>query len=177
MKNDILIFGASLRQQSFNKKLALVTQKLASHQKVFYRDFNEYSAPLFNEDIETDALPSGAALLVDDLKNSDRLVVSVPEYNGAISGVLKNLLDWASRADQNPLDGKKVLLLSASPGALGGVRGLWHTRVPFEAMGAFVYPEMFGLSKAHQAFNEQGDLTDVKNKERLISLIDDFLKF
>ena len=70
-----------------------------------------------------------------------------------------------------------MLLLGASPGALGAVRGLWHTRVPLEAIGAFVYPEMFGLPRAHQAFDEAGKFADAKNRSRLEELLGSFLKF
>lgn len=105
------------------------------------------------------------------------IIIATPEYNGGIPGVLKNALDWASRAKPNPIDSKHILLLGASPGALGSVRGLWHTRVPFEALGAFVYPQMFGLAKAHEAFDEKGFLKDSKNQEQLTKLVQNFIKF
>lgn len=179
MERKFLTLGASLRKGSFNKKLAQAATGFLKQQSVdvSYREFNDFDVPLFNEDTETDDLPAGAQKFVEALSGVECVVVSVPEYNGSISGVLKNLLDWTSRAEKNPLKGKKVLLLSASPGALGGVRGLWHTRVPFEALGCFVYPEMFGLPKAHEALNEQNEFTDAKTGERLKKLLGEFLRF
>jgi hypothetical protein len=100
--------------------------------------------------------------------------ISTPEYNGGMPGPFKNALDWVSRLSPMPWPNKKILLLGASPGALGAVRGLWHSHVPLEAIGMFVYPEMFGLSQAHLAFDEAGQLKDAATLERLKKLL---LKF
>ena len=73
------------------------------------------------------------------------------------AGGLKNAIDWVSRARPQPFNGKQGLLLSASPSMAGGNRGLWALRVPLEHLGARVYPDMFSLAQAHQAFDANGE--------------------
>ena len=99
--------------------------------------------------------------------DANALIISSPEYNGGISGVLKNAIDWILRMKPMPLADKHLLLLSASPGALGGVRGLWHTRVPLEALGVHVFPRVFWLPNAYEAFDEHAKLKNVKNAQNL----------
>lgn len=133
---------------------------------------------MYDGDVEDEAgIPPGGQELIRRLQACDAVVVSAPEYNGGIAGTLKNAIDWSSRTDPIPWDGKPVLLLGASPGGFGAVRGLWHTRVPFEAMGAFVYPEMMGIARAHQAFGDDGAFADAKNQSRLEGLLRDFVGF
>jgi chromate reductase, NAD(P)H dehydrogenase (quinone) len=99
------------------------------------------------------------------------VIFSTPEYNGGIPGPFKNAIDWVSRISPMPWAGKKILLLGASPGKLGAVRGLGHSRVPLESIGAFVYPEMFGLPQANSAFDSAGRLNDSATEERLKKLL------
>jgi len=101
----------------------------------------------------------------------------MPLYNGGIPGTLKNAIDWVSRGIPIPFDQKPLLLLGASPGRLAAVRGLWHTRVPFEAMGALVYPKMFGLPAADRAFDEGGNLLDPKVHAALEATLQGFHRF
>jgi NAD(P)H-dependent FMN reductase len=78
----------------------------------------------------------------------------------SVPALLKNAIDWLSRAKPMPLRGKTALLLSASPSLVGGNRGLWALRVPLEVLGVHVYPDMFSLATAHQAFTPEGELKD-----------------
>lgn len=177
----ILAFAASLRKDSYNRKLIrqaieLITQ--SAEVQVDHADYREFEMPIYDGDLEEKSgIPSGGLELIRRIRAANGLVISTPEYNGGIPGTLKNAIDWVSRDDSDPLDGKPILLLGASPGSLGSIRGLWHTRVPFEVLGAFVYPEMFGLPKAHQAFGESGALADSKILARLEKLITEYLKF
>ena len=116
-------------------------------------------------------------MLGDLIKEADALVISSPEYNGSISSPLKNTIDWLSRLKSMPLEKKPVLLLGASPGALGAIRALGHARAPFEALGAFVYPQSFGLAKAHEAFSSEGALLLESNQERLEKLLSSFIEY
>lgn len=178
---NVLCFAASLRTASWNRKLAAQAVEILRASpgvKVDAADFREFEMPVYDGDLEDrDGLPPGARRFVDRVLKAQAVVISTPEYNGGIPGSLKNALDWSSRAEEDVWSGRPLLLIGASPGALGAVRGLWHTRVPFEALGAFVYPEMFGLARAHQAFDPAGRLVDEKNQSRLASLIQDFTQF
>ena len=112
--------------------------------------------------------------LGEKIRNADALVVSTPEYNGSIPGILKNVIDWLSREKQVSLAGKPLLLLAASPGALGGVRSLWHTRQPFEVLGVHVFPGMMGLPNAYNAFDEKLHLKEEKAVQQLQKMLDQF---
>jgi chromate reductase, NAD(P)H dehydrogenase (quinone) len=176
----ILAFAASLRKGSYNRKLIRVAAELLRKQagvEVELADFREFEMPIYDGDLEdASGIPAGGQALIAKVRAADAVVISTPEYNGGIPGTLKNALDWASREDEIPFDGKPLLLIGASPGALGAVRGLWHTRVPFEVVGAYVYPEMFGLPRAAQAFAEDGSLVDPKTVTRLETLLRAFVE-
>lgn len=159
----VLAFAGSLRRDSANKKLArealraLVEHSLA---RAEFIDLRDYPMPLYDGDREqSEGLPDEAVRLGARIADADALIVATPEYNGSISSVLKNTLDWVSRLKPMPIAGRHLVLLSASPGGWGGVRGLWHSRVPFEALGAHVFPQMMSLPGAGSAFDEAGRLT------------------
>ena len=136
----------------------------------------DFELPLYDGDLE---IRSGVPEIVNQLatviRGADAMVIATPEYNGGIPAPFKNAIDWVSRVVPMPWSGKPVLLIGTSPGALGAVRGLWHSRVPLEALGCFVYPEMFGLPTAGSAFDEQGQIKDSKTSERLAKLLERFV--
>jgi chromate reductase len=177
--SKFLMMGMSLRKDSFNKKLAenahrILTKGNSAHQFELLR-FNDFAMPVYDGDIETETgIPEGVKKFGEKITAADALILSTPEYNGGIPGAFKNAIDWVSRISPMPWPGKKLLLLGASPGALGAIRSLAHSRVPLESIGVFVYPEMFGLSQAHKAFDAQGKLVDASTEERLSKLL---LKF
>ena len=134
--------------------------------------------PVYDGDIEAaSGIPRETAALGKKIAAADALVISLPEYNGSIPGIVKNVVDWLSREKPVSLEGKHLLLLAASPGALGGTRSLWHSRQPFEVLGAHVFPGMMGLPDAYHAFDEQGRLKDAKTTERLKKLLDQFIGY
>jgi chromate reductase len=173
------LFAGSLRKGSYNRKLlAIAAQKLKNDGiEIVIHDLTELAMPVYNAEIEEKGFPDGVKTLASAISHSDAVVISSPEYNGGMSGVLKNAMDWVSRIKPVPWKDKPLFLMAASPGALGGTRGLWHGRVPFEVAGCFVYPEMFGLPKANEAFDDKDQLKDPKTKERLYNLLDAFIPF
>jgi NAD(P)H-dependent FMN reductase len=173
----VLVLGASLSSTSLNNRLAafaarLVTEKGATSDVANVGDFD---CPFYDHDIEVEAgLPVGAHRFVERLKAADALMVASPEYNASMPGAIKNLIDWVSRFRPQPFNGKQALLMSASPSMVGGNRGLWALRVPFEHLGTRVYPDMFSLAQAHQAWD--GDrLKEPAVQERLDRTLGCFL--
>jgi chromate reductase, NAD(P)H dehydrogenase (quinone) len=166
----ILAFAASLREQSFNRKLIELAAALARSRgsEVDLAHFREFDMPLFDGDRhEREGLPVGASELARRLMLADAFMIATPEYNYSISGVLKNAIDWVSRVRPMPWRGKSGYLMSASPSATGGIRGLWQTRIPLEGCGSLIFPDMFALPTAHEAFTADGQLRDELMAERL----------
>ena len=90
-------------------------------------------------------------------------------------GALKNAIDWVSRFRPQPFNELEGLLLSASPSMVGGNRGLWALRVPFEHLGARIYPDMFSLAQAHNAFDSDARLGDARLRDRFQTNIVNFI--
>jgi chromate reductase len=175
----LLIFAGSLRKDSCNKKFAREALRLAKElgAEGEFLDLKEYPMPVYDGDIEASTgIPETVKSLGKKIAEADALVISTPEYNGSIPGILKNVIDWLSRDKPVSLEGKHLLLIAASPGALGGVRSLWHSRQPFEVLNVHVYPGMLGLPDAYNAFDEQGRLKDAKTVQRLKNLLDQYIK-
>ncbi|MGW2824808.1 NADPH-dependent FMN reductase [Streptomyces sp. NPDC001443] len=174
----VLVFGASLRADSVNARLAALVARLVSDagagvDLALMRDFD---MPLYDGDVEAaEGLPPGALALRDRLDRSDAFVIASPEYNASVPGVLKNAIDWVSRVRPQPFKTKHALLVSASPSLVGGNRGLWALRVPLEHLGTRVYPDMFSLADSYQAFAEDGRLIDAGLHERLTETVSGFL--
>lgn len=172
-----LLFSGSLRTESLNKKLiSFVGQVLSrnSNNQINIVDLRSLSIPVYDGDIETNGVPEGVKKLGSFISESQAVIISSPEYNGAIAGSLKNTIDWVSRLRPVPFEGKPILLMGASPGALGTVRALATSRVPFENLGSYVYPQSFGLPKASEAFSADGALVDLGNQKRLNDLLEKF---
>jgi len=172
----VLVFGASLRQQSVNVRLAELAASFmeAKGAVVDRAAMSEFDCPSYNQDEESQ-MPAGAESFRRRLQEVDALVIAAPEYNASLAGVLKNVIDWTSRFRPQPFNGKQTLLMSASPSMVGGNRGLWATRIPLEHLGARVYPDMFSLAQAHQAFGEDGHLANPTLQKRLDDTLTCFL--
>lgn len=171
----ILAFAGSLRAESFNKKLVKIAAEGArkSGAEVTYLDLRDLPLPIFDEDLEKkDGLPANARKLKDAMLAHQGFLISSPEYNSSISAALKNAIDWASRPTtgpdgkpEKPLEcfaGKVAGLMAASPGALGGLRGLVHVRMILGNIQVTVLPDQVAVMKAHEAFDERGGLKDAK---------------
>jgi NAD(P)H-dependent FMN reductase len=175
----VLAFAASMRRESFNRKLVTLAARMAEKQgaQVELVDFRDFDMPLYDADLnEAQGLPEGAATLKRRLEGVDAVLLATPEYNYSIAGTLKNAIDWVSRARPMPWRGKSIYLLSASPSPMGGIRGLWQTRIPLEGCGALVFPDMFALANAQAAFAPNGELVDAPLAERLQKELTGFLR-
>ena len=153
-----LVFAGSLRKKSLNDQLAsLAAAAVIRFGGVVDRaSIEDFDAPLYDNDNEIEeGIPPGILAFASRLKAADGLILASPEYNASMSGVVKNLIDWASRIRPQPFNGKQALLMSASPSMAGGNRGLWSLRIPLEHLGMRVYPDMFSLAQAHKAFGPQ----------------------
>ena len=159
-----LVFSASLRADSINTRLArLAAAEIESNGGlVDHRAMSEFDSPSYNQDVQQgEGFPAGAERLRDCVQANDAFVVSSPEYNASMPGLLKNAIDWVSRFRPQPFNEKHGLLISASPSMVGGNRSLWALRVPFEHLGARIYPaDMFSLAQAHQAFDPEGRIAN-----------------
>lgn len=174
------LVGGSLRKGSYNQKLlSLIQEIIINHSlgEVLAINQHDLNLPLYNQDVEDEGMPESVLKLHDLLKSADATIVCSPEYNGSISSPLKNTIDWVSRMKPDPFKGVPILLTGASPGRLGALRGIRHARAPFEAVGAFVFPQSFGLAKSHEAFSTSGKLLDSGSFERLTKLLIEFNQF
>ena len=173
----VLVFGASLRADSLNRKLAALAARVAEQNgaKVDHASMRDFDVPSYDGDVEKEGgIPQGAAEFKRRLDDCDAFIVSSPEYNGSMPGLFKNLIDWTSRYRPQPFDGKQGLLMSASPSMAGGNRGLWALRMPFEHLGARVYPDMFSLAQAHKALAGD-DIADAALRARFDKNLEAFL--
>jgi len=176
-KLKVLVFAASRREESLNRKLATLAARVAGEYgaTVDLASMRDFDVPLYDGDAEAgQGIPPGAHELRRRLEANDAFIVSAPEYNGSMSGAFKNLIDWTSRFRPQPFDGRHGLLLSASPSLGGGNRGLWVLRMPLEHLGARIFPDMFSLAMAHNALVD-GELADPALRGRFEATLHAFL--
>lgn len=164
----ILAFAGALRTQSWNKKLIRIGVRAAEEAgaEVTLVDLRDFAMPLYDGDIEAkEGLPAKARELKALMVASQGFLLSCPEYNSSIPAVLKNTIDWISRPQPNEprsyaYAGKVAALLAASPGNLGGIRGLFTVRQVLNTLGVLVLPNQFALAHAAAAFNDDGTLKE-----------------
>jgi chromate reductase, NAD(P)H dehydrogenase (quinone) len=170
-KIKILALAGSTRKGSLNKKLIKLAAKgaEAAGAEVTVIDLREFPMPFYDGDLESaEGLPEKGRDFKKLLVDSDGILIASPEYNSGYSAVLKNAIDWASRTSTEgepgllAFTGKYAALLSASPGALGGIRGLYQLRELLQNINVTVMPKMQAVGKAHEAFDENGALKDEK---------------
>jgi chromate reductase, NAD(P)H dehydrogenase (quinone) len=173
-----LVFSASLRRESLNTRLANLAAVTieANGGEVDRATMRDFDVPSYDADVQDgEGFPAGAEEFRRRLEDSDAFVISAPEYNASMPGLLKNAIDWVSRFRPQPFNERYGLLLSASPSMVGGNRGAWALRVPFEHLGARIYPDMFSLARAHTSFDDQGRLADAALQQRFDTNIVNFI--
>ena len=176
----VVMAGSSRREALSGRVAAACAQALEGAGGVVERvALADYPAPLYNGDLEAESgLPACIVRLQQILHASDGLLVVNPEYNGSITPLLKNTLDWCSRP--NPADrersgaavyaGRAAAVVGSSPGALGGMRVLFHVRDILGYLGMQVIPQQLAVAKAGDAVGEDGRLRDAAQQEMLDKL-------
>ena len=168
----LLGISGSLRKGSTNTMLVREAARLFGPSDF---TFGEIRMPLYDGDLEAaSGIPEEALTLHAQIKTADAIIISTPEYNSNISGVLKNALDWVSREKPGPWEGKPVAILSAAAGRTGGARtqfSLRHCLTPFNP-AILQGPEVM-IAASHSAFDERGRLTDERSLDGLTRLMSD----
>ena len=184
-KTKILVFAGATREGSFNKKLAKLAAKAAGDAgaDVTLVDLKDYPMPLYDGDDESASdLPPKALEFKKLVKEADGYIIASPEYNSGYSGVLKNAIDWASRPSEAgegsaaAFFGKYAGLMAASPGALGGLRGLYALRELMMNINVTVLPRMQAVGGAVAAFNDDGSLKEEKFAKGVAGIAADLVK-
>lgn len=182
----LLVFAGSTRQHSFNRQLAHAAAALArtAGAEVTHLELSTLDIPLYNADLEAQGTPPDVIRLKEIMDAHPAWIICSPEYNGSYTGLLKNTIDWASSpvkghpvwADgSKPFEGKVVGLLSASNGALGGLRSLSHLNPLMQNLQCWVAPRQFALGRAAQAFDEHGVLQDEAHRHGVQAMVDQVL--
>jgi NAD(P)H-dependent FMN reductase len=174
----ILAFSGSARKDSYNQRLVTIAAQGARQagSSVTLVNLADYPMPIFHQDLEmAEGMPQAARKFKELLISHDGFLIASPEYNSAFSPLLKNAIDWASRreGDEAPLlafRGKLAVIMAASPGALGGLRGLVFLRMLLGNIGITVLPEQLAIAQADKAFHEEGYLLDNSKQQTIINL-------
>lgn len=180
----LLFLAGSTRRESFNKKLAKAATKMATAlgAEATFIDLKDYDMPLYNGDLEAEkGIPQNARRLREQFVAADGFFIASPEYNASISPLLKNTLDWMSRVDgdvpgQVAFRGKVAAISAASPGALGGLRGLVPLRGTLVNNGALVLSAQHALGGATEAFDEQGNITVERHEKAVRGVVEELVR-
>ena len=178
----LLIFAGSTRQNSFNRRLAKAAATLARAEgaEVTHIELSDFDVPMYNADLEAKGTPPDVMRLKTIAYDHPAWIICSPEYNGSYTGLLKNTIDWISspvKGDpiwsdgDRSMRGKIVGLMSASPGALGGLRSLSHLNPLMTNAQCWVAPRQFALSRAGEAFDEAGELKLPAQREQVLGVV------
>ena len=177
--SKILAFSGSSRNGSWNQALVKIAAGSAKEAgaEVTVINLGDYPMPLFSQDLEAaEGMPEGAKAFKRLLIEHDGFLIASPEYNSAFSPLLKNAIDWASRAesdDEPPLAayrGKHAAVMATSPGGLGGMRGLVFLRMLLGNIGVSVLPDQQAVPNAFEAFSGDGSLSDERLERKVRGL-------
>lgn len=175
-KSKILIFSGSIRSGSVNAKLvdAFIGELASTDCEITNITLADYELPLYDGDIETrNGVPKNAIKLAELFQTHQGIIFVSPEYNGSISPLMKNTIDWISRVKEingkqaNPYNDKVALIASASPGAMGGIASLSHMRDILVRLKMLVLSEQLGLGNASLAFDDEGVLKNERHAAML----------
>ncbi|RKF13505.1 NADPH-dependent oxidoreductase [Roseovarius spongiae] len=157
-KPNLLLMSGSLRQASYNKKLLREAVRAFGEAEAVEADLN---LPLYDGDLESRGLPPGVVTLMDQVRDTDALLIGAPEYNKGMSGVLKNATDWLSRAKQSVLKDKIAVVMSATGGRTGGeVAHFMTVNNLIQLQVQVVHGPLILVAKAQEEFGEDGRLNN-----------------
>jgi len=179
----LLVFAGSTRQNSFNRKLARVTAAMAtaSGAEVTHIELADFDVPMYNADLEAQGTPADVMRLKQLMHDHPAWIICTPEYNASYPALLKNTLDWVSSPVKNNPEwtdgfkstrGKVVGVLSASPGALGGLRSQSHLAPLLINLECWLAPRNFALGRAGDAFDDNGALKEERALKSVQAVID-----
>jgi chromate reductase len=182
----LLVFAGSTRAASHNRKLAHVVAGLArsAGAEVTHLELGDYDVPMYNADLEARGTPADVMRLKQVFFEHAAWIICTPEYNASYPALVKNTFDWISspvkgdpvwQDDFRATRGKVVGVLSASPGALGGIRSQSHLVPLLFNLHCWVCPRTYALGRAAAAFNDAGELADEPSRARVQSVIDQVL--
>ncbi len=174
----ILGWAGSARKDSFNKKLVQIALRGANRAgaDVRYVDLRDFPLPIYDGDHESsDGLPENVTKLRAHFEASHGFLLASPEYNGFLSPILKNTLDWLTRSaqaqpDLSAFQGKVCAVMAASPGPLGGLRGLRSVRELLTNLGVTILPNQVTIRAAFKAFDSAGELLEDAQTQRVEDL-------
>ena len=175
----ILAFSGSSRRESLNQKFlnAAVAAVRAAGGEVTEINLKDYPLPIYDGDFEdAHGLPENANKLVDLIKGHAGLLIASPEYNTMNTPLLKNTIDWCTRADDSPFPGRVAAVISASPGLYGGIRSLKLAQQLLLHLGCHVVPAQPSLPQANKAFDEAGKLTNERAQKTLEEMAAKFVE-
>jgi chromate reductase, NAD(P)H dehydrogenase (quinone) len=175
----ILAFSGSARRESLNKKLlaAVVEATRGAGGEVTLIDLTDLPMPLYNGDLEdAEGMPANAKRMVELITQHTALLIASPEYNSQITPLLKNTIDWCTRADENPLKGKVAAVVSASPGNFGGIRSMTLARQLLTHLGCHVIPAQCVLPQADKAFDATGRLQDARAQKAVAAVANELVR-
>ncbi len=170
---QILAIPGSLRTRSYNKSVLYAAAELApvGTSVSVYEHLAE--VPLFNQDVADVETPAGVAALRDALSRSDAVLIATPEYNQAVPGVLKNMIDWLSIGEvYEGLEGRPIAVTGVTTGPWGTRLAQTMLRQMLVSSQAIVLPQpSLYLRHATTLFDEAGNLTDDETRTRLAALV------
>ena len=176
---NIVTMCGSLRKGSFNAALARQLPKFAPPGLAIAAVPSIEAIPLYNQDVRDVAVPEAVDALAQAVRKADGVVIVSPEYNWSIPGTLKNAIDWLSKLDHQPFNGKPVAIQSASPGPYGGTRMQYHLRQALSSINAeiLVKPEVFVTSAATKFAKDTLELIDQPTIDVVKQQLANFEKF
>lgn len=172
----ILAFAGSNSSTSINYKLVKYTTGLIQQNEVKLMDLSSFSVPMYSADTENEnGYPEKVVVLQKDIKTADGLIISVNEHNSGPSAYFKNLMDWLSRVDKRFLEGKKIFLMSTSPGKRGAMSSLTYVKDTLPRFGAEIITT-FSLPSFNDNFDPKSGILNAELSTGHQEALEDFLK-